>query len=687
MRLSKAAGGTLKFILITILLCSHTWAKSNHRTIATDINFHNKELEPTQSDKESAYTVYEILNTGDINKIESIVKKGENNFKNNQHFNQYQNWFSDLVKITKTSDIKDLYSVCSQSSKPDIFSIPTNDFKQELCIKKFISLFKGNLKTNKEQSYNWSIFSEYSPKLITKKLNSTLVDFLKSLNDQNNKTAASYLLTAYKKEQEIPSNEVLKVIYITHDLTSHIQQMGYNKQRLSKIFSEELDELGKKITLKLEENNIDFTRFTNDFVNFYKYNIQHLQNKTAKNRMIFTARELTYAGKHDLAAKIIEHLVKDKDLEIAHEALFIRLWAYINNEEYNQAYDYVKKYNLIDNFSSLALKLKYWVAHTVELNHKKGKSLKLYQQIVEQNPLSFYGIISQKTLIKHKESDTAHAQLLKESNPSKVEIEDFSKEATSSLVRLKLWDQYNLKEFAKAEITFLTDSDYKILMSTTSKHDAETIKENTFILMASMYFSNNNFITGFNLITQGLVEKRINHNTYLLSALYPSHYYDQIKKLDSSIDPIILMSLIRQESGFNPKARSQVGARGLMQLMPTTAKMLNRRVKAHDLEKPETNLKLGIQYFKYLMKKYDNNLVYSLAAYNAGEHRVTRWQRDLFTKSDSVLHTIEMIPYQETRDYVKLIFRNMYFYKMLASNQLDQGSYNKIYDIDLGFTR
>jgi soluble lytic murein transglycosylase len=679
----------LKLILsfLIILISQNSYSKIAKRSIATDINFQNKELEPTKLDLEVAYSIYELFNTSDLSKIEAVLKKGESNLKSNIRFAPYQSWFRELHSIVTSSNTQDLYKICTSRLKNDVFSNPTYEFSSDLCVKKFLSLFKSDLKTAKDQRYNWSIFSDFSNRIISKKLNSSLIDFLKSLNDKNSKTATEHLLSAYKKDQEIPNQDVLKNIYITHDLSTHIQQMGFNKQRLSKIFSEELDDLGKKITTKLEENNTDFNRLTNDFVNFYKYNSHHLQNKSVKNRMIFTAKELTYAGKHDFAKKILDILLTDKDLEVAHEALFIRLWSYINNENYSQAYAFVKEHNLIDNFANLALKLKYWVAHSVELNHKKGQSIKLYQQLAEQNPLSFYGIIAQKTLTKFNEKESAHFNFLQDDKIKKVEIEDFSNIALHSLIRLKLWDQYNLKEFAKAEITFLTDSDPKILLNSNSKIDPDTIKENTHILMASMYFSNNNFITGFNLITQGLMEKRISHNTYLLSALYPSHYYDQIKKLESDIDPIILMSLIRQESGFNPKARSQVGARGLMQIMPTTAKMLNRRVKVNDLEKPETNLKLGIQYFKYLMKKYDNNLVYSLAAYNAGENRVTKWQRDIFTKNDSILHTIEMIPYQETRDYVKLIFRNMYFYKLLASNQLDHGSYNKIYDIDLGFRR
>ena len=85
------------------------------------------------------------------------------------------------------------------------------------------------------------------------------------------------------------------------------------------------------------------------------------------------------------------------------------------------------------------------------------------------------------------------------------------------------------------------------------------------------------------------------------------------------------------------------------------------------------------------MKRYDNNLVYSLAAYNAGERRVNEWQEE-YLNSESILENIENIPFFETRKYVKLIFRNMFFYKMLTADSAeDSKKLNQIYDIHLGF--
>jgi soluble lytic murein transglycosylase-like protein len=111
------------------------------------------------------------------------------------------------------------------------------------------------------------------------------------------------------------------------------------------------------------------------------------------------------------------------------------------------------------------------------------------------------------------------------------------------------------------------------------------------------------------------------------------------------VDFALVKAIIRAESGFNPKAISRKGAKGLMQLMPETALRMN----VSNVFNPKENIEGGVRYFKYLLSLFDNDLRLSLAAYNAGENLVSQ------------LGTIP--PYRETVDYVRRVLNFYRSYK------------------------
>jgi len=121
--------------------------------------------------------------------------------------------------------------------------------------------------------------------------------------------------------------------------------------------------------------------------------------------------------------------------------------------------------------------------------------------------------------------------------------------------------------------------------------------------------------------------------------------------------------IIRQESRFNADARSRAGAAGLMQLMPSTARWVARQnaiaYKPNMLLVPETNLQMGTYYFKRVLDDLGSPVL-AIAAYNAGPGRARRW-RDEHPMEGAVY--VETIPFNETRDYVKKVLSNAWYYR------------------------
>lgn len=148
---------------------------------------------------------------------------------------------------------------------------------------------------------------------------------------------------------------------------------------------------------------------------------------------------------------------------------------------------------------------------------------------------------------------------------------------------------------------------------------------------------------------------------------YPLAFWDTVTEIAEKyeLDPLIALSVMREESRFDADAKSIAGARGLMQIMPQTAYALNRRLKlgihsTSQIHGVRNNIHMGIYYLTSLFKEF-NSLAHVLAAYNAGEHIVRRWnERGQYRSADEF---IEDIPYPETKNYVQKVLTSYFQYQ------------------------
>ncbi len=154
--------------------------------------------------------------------------------------------------------------------------------------------------------------------------------------------------------------------------------------------------------------------------------------------------------------------------------------------------------------------------------------------------------------------------------------------------------------------------------------------------------------------------------------LFPVLHWEVIAEhaAKNGLDPSLVLGLIRQESAFQEGARSAANARGLMQVLPSTGRMLARdagvnRYTIGILFRPDANVALGTAYLAALLRQFDGKIELALAAYNAGENRAERWRAE-FGPVDSA-EFVERIPFSETRGYVKQVLTNRAHYALLTA--------------------
>lgn len=159
-------------------------------------------------------------------------------------------------------------------------------------------------------------------------------------------------------------------------------------------------------------------------------------------------------------------------------------------------------------------------------------------------------------------------------------------------------------------------------------------------------------------------ERTRSEHDYLLR--YPSPFYDLVapQARARGLDPAWVYGLMRQESRFVLDAKSSAGARGLMQLMPATAKWVAQKIGLNQyhpgrVDEMEINVTLGTHYLRMVLDGLDNHPVLASAAYNAGPGRARKWRAE--TPLEGAIYA-ETIPFSETRDYVKKVLANTVVY-------------------------
>ncbi len=228
---------------------------------------------------------------------------------------------------------------------------------------------------------------------------------------------------------------------------------------------------------------------------------------------------------------------------------------------------------------------------------------------------------------------------------------------------------FNLRIREIEALLKLREPEYARQLLNRSETQLDAIPARVKLYLAALTLRMDDSIRRFKLLSSAFREDPNLLSKTSLELFYPRKTDLTPQHKVGSLDPMLVLSLIRQESAFNIRARSPAGAMGLMQIMPKTARRFHRMKNPNQLYNPTFNLEVGSRYFSNLLRNYDGDAELALAAYNAGPKRVEEWLKRYPVKDRALF--IDLIPFKETRDYVSSIARNYFWYVSLYSDRLN----------------
>ena len=578
-------------------------------------------------------------------------------------FQYFRSHLKKLLAVSKARRIGSSIKVCTFENDTLLISQMFYQKIKEFCHKKILDRLIYR-KIYKKANYQVLSYLEKNMKYYL--YDDNIENFLRYLKNIKKSSPLYFSLSkiireGYFKHRYKLYPEIISSIHINSDFTSYVDTNNLGLLGEVNSFKKEFGQIKQEIHDSFNKDNIfQAKKYADIFISFHKQNAHLIQSPWPIQTLLNLGKKFSRKNIFDKSYDINHYTFLSSKGEFREQAAFQILFNFIRRQKYKEAVNAVNHLKLLENFESYRARLKYWIAFSIKKYGQKEQAKTLYKALVRTHPMSFY------TIMAFKENPSLFSKkniFVKKTKVKKAisSLNKHNKEFTYSLKRLMIWSKIEETMFASKEL----ESILQYINNKPKEFHKKDILSIVFALGNDLN-KRGQYLYTFQLIHRLLENNKIDLTEEILTLLFPKPYLKNIKKYSLKIDPHLILALIRQESAFNPKAVSSAGAIGLMQLMPLTAKRFRKRLKPKLLNRPELNLKIGISYLDYLIKKYDGNLVYFLAGYNAGENRLKRWSREIFNTNDPLI-TIEMIPFLETRNYVKFIYRNLFFYKYLAN--------------------
>ena len=361
------------------------------------------------------------------------------------------------------------------------------------------------------------------------------------------------------------------------------------------------------------------------------------------------ARALIYKNKYETAYKVASKHSLDKGPEFA-DAEWISGWialSFLNDPIL--AIDHFNNFYQSVSYPISLSRGAYWLGRSYEKIGDKEQSKQWYKEATKYLS-TYYG---QLAFLKTNPNETF--ELDEQAIVSDTYRKYFYKKELVKIVHLL--DELNKDKYTKNILKHLAN---------------DNIESGSEILAAELATNISRYDFAIQISKIASYQKRF-HNEFNYPIISTPRYVNGRKIPDTAF----ILSLIRQESEFDMRANSHVGAQGLMQLMPYTAKLVAKQAKlpyskSRLTSDPEYNINLGSHYIAGLILQYDGAYPFATAAYNAGPKRVKYWKKinkDPQKKQIDFVDWVELIKFKETRNYVQRVMENYNVYRYILEKR------------------
>jgi soluble lytic murein transglycosylase len=477
---------------------------------------------------------------------------------------------------------------------------------------------------------------------------------------------------SYKLEKDTPNH-----LKATKDFSDYAHKELLNKSR-GRLTAEKRALLTRYVETQITLARAVWTEGSSKQANEIMLKTEHdIRGRVSTaSSSLLRARIAEEVGNFDEAVNILaavpEKAISTRDLQA--KILWYRSWDLRKLQRYPEAIEIFQRLVQIEESPTLLSRDHFWLARTFAQTAQADKAKVEFEWLIENDPLGYYGLLS------HRELKRPLA-VIGAKDPTIVEPPPLD---AHGLERVPAGAQEALNTDEKLIFEWLmavneNDLGRRFLDQVNSNRRGFSEDQRFDLLL--LYARTGQFQSLFSRVSElpAPTKRKLIESRPELYFPRPWRTIVENSAIKFKVPSELIYSIMRQESSFNPGARSPADAFGLMQLIPENAKIAGKRAdieigQHEDLYRPEVNIPLGTAFLRELMDHWKDKFIPTVASYNASDKAIAGWLKTRF--HGDVLEFIEDVPYDETKTYLKLVMRNFVFY-----SRLNNGSANQALDL------